>query len=78
MGLYREIKSKSKIPILGNGDILTPEQAVSRLNQTGVDGVLIGRGALKNPFIFKDALALWRGEKLTQILSEITLGFLIV
>lgn len=58
-----EVKAHSKIPILGNGDILTPHQAVRRLKATGVDGVMIGRGALKNPYIFADALKIWRGEE---------------
>lgn len=57
-----EIKANTKIPILGNGDILTPRQANLRLQQSGCDGVMIGRGCLKNPFIFMDALSLWRGE----------------
>lgn len=57
-----EVKRQSKIPILGNGDIHTPEQAVERMKSSGCDGVLIGRGALKNPFIFKDALALWNNQ----------------
>lgn len=59
-----EVKSKAKLPILGNGDILTAEQAVERLQKSGCDGVLIGRGCLKNPYIFSEALALWQGEKL--------------
>lgn len=57
-----EVKAASKIPILGNGDILTAGQACRRIEQTGVDGVMIGRGALKNPYIFRDALRLWKGE----------------
>ncbi|MCK6596822.1 MAG: tRNA dihydrouridine synthase DusB [Bdellovibrionaceae bacterium] len=57
-----EVKSHVKIPVLGNGDIHTPEQAVQRLKQSGCDGVLIGRGALKNPFIFSEALQLWQGN----------------
>lgn len=55
-----EIKTKVKIPILGNGDIHTPEQAIERLLTSGCDGVLIGRGALKNPFIFKEALKIFK------------------
>ncbi|MFM6927623.1 MAG: tRNA dihydrouridine synthase [Bdellovibrio sp.] len=62
-----EVKSKAKLPILGNGDILTPKQAVLRLEQSGCDGVMIGRGCLKNPFIFMDALSLWRGEDLKKV-----------
>jgi tRNA-dihydrouridine synthase B len=65
-----EIKAKSKIPILGNGDILTPQKAVSRLKESGCDGVLIGRGALKNPLIFADALSLYKGENLRTDLQR--------
>lgn len=60
-GYIAEVKAKAPLPVLGNGDILTPEQAVARMKSAGVDGVLIGRGALKNPLIFRDALALWKG-----------------
>jgi len=58
-----EVKAKAPLPVLGNGDILTARQAVDRLNTSGCDGVLIGRGALKNPYIFADALAHWQTEK---------------
>ncbi|UYL10425.1 tRNA dihydrouridine synthase DusB [Bdellovibrio sp. SKB1291214] len=62
-----EVKANAKLPILGNGDILTPKQAVLRLEQSGCDGVMIGRGCLKNPFIFMDALSLWRGEAIKDV-----------
>lgn len=62
-----EVKANTKIPLLGNGDILTPRQANLRLEQSGCDGVMIGRGCLKNPFIFMDALSLWRGESLKEV-----------
>ncbi|MDG0814808.1 tRNA dihydrouridine synthase DusB [Bdellovibrio svalbardensis] len=62
-----EVKSKAKLPIIGNGDILTPKQAILRLEQSGCDGVMIGRGCLKNPFIFMDALSLWRGEPVKDV-----------
>jgi len=53
-----EVKAKAKLPIIGNGDILSAEQAVRYLSEFGVDGVMIGRGALKNPYIFREALQL--------------------
>ena len=65
-----EIKAKTKIPILGNGDILTPQKAVLRLKESGCDGVMIGRGALKNPLIFADALSLWKGESVRTDLKR--------
>ncbi len=52
------VKAASPLPVLGNGDIHTAEQAVERLTTSGCDGVLIGRGCLKNPNIFAQALAL--------------------
>ncbi|PIR23911.1 MAG: tRNA dihydrouridine synthase DusB [Deltaproteobacteria bacterium CG11_big_fil_rev_8_21_14_0_20_45_16] len=58
--LIGNIKSKVKIPILGNGDINTPEKAVERLKTYAVDAVMIGRGALRNPFIFRQARELLR------------------
>lgn len=62
-----EVKNNAKLPIIGNGDILTPKQAVLRLEQSGCDGVMIGRGCLKNPFIFMDAVSLWRGEGVKDV-----------
>jgi tRNA-dihydrouridine synthase len=47
------VKEKSPIPVIGNGDILTAEQAVTRLRGSGCDAVMIGRGALRDPFIFR-------------------------
>lgn len=52
--LIREVKERAQIPIIGNGDIRSAGQACSRLNETGVDAVMIGRGALCNPWIFKE------------------------
>ena len=49
------VKSVSQIPIIGNGDISSAEMAVRRLQVTGVNGVMIGRGCLKNPWIFREA-----------------------
>ncbi|MEK7355264.1 MAG: tRNA-dihydrouridine synthase family protein, partial [Bdellovibrionota bacterium] len=54
-----EVKAKSKIPIIGNGDIGSAETAVRRLRITGCDGVMIGRGCLKNPWIFRESMELW-------------------
>lgn len=52
--LIAKIKEKSPLPIIGNGDVLTAEQAISRRKDYGVDAVMIGRGALRNPFIFQE------------------------
>ncbi|MBU1974094.1 MAG: tRNA dihydrouridine synthase DusB, partial [Nanoarchaeota archaeon] len=51
--LIKELKQLVKIPVVGNGDIKTPEDAQRMLQETGCDYVMIGRGAMTNPFIFK-------------------------
>lgn len=65
-----DVKANSKIPILGNGDINSCKSAVYRMKETGVDGVLIGRGALKNPYIFRESLALWNELKNQDVSLE--------
>lgn len=51
--LIAKVKEKSPVPIIGNGDILTAEHAIQRLKDSGCDAVMIGRGALRDPFIFR-------------------------
>ena len=51
------VKRELRIPVFGNGDVKTPEDAVRMFETTGVDGVMIGRAALHNPFIFRDIIA---------------------
>ena len=51
--MIKELKEISSIPIVGNGDILTPEDAKSMLDETNCDYVMVGRGAMGNPFLFE-------------------------
>lgn len=51
--LVREIKRVVKVPVSGSGDVTTIQQAFDRFDHTGCDGVLIGRGAMANPWIFR-------------------------
>jgi tRNA-dihydrouridine synthase B len=65
--LIGNVKAKSSIPIIGNGDLTTPEKAVDRLKTYGVDAVMIGRGALRNPFIFEQAFELWNEREVEPL-----------
>ncbi|KER05533.1 putative tRNA-dihydrouridine synthase 1 protein [Marine Group I thaumarchaeote SCGC AAA799-E16] len=51
--LIKELKEISSVPIVGNGDITTPEDAKIMLDETNCDYVMIGRGAMGNPFLFE-------------------------
>lgn len=51
--LIRELKQAVDIPIVGNGDVTTPELAKQMIEQTGCDYIMIGRGAMGNPFLFE-------------------------
>ena len=51
--LIGEVKQAVSIPVVGNGDVFTPQDAVRMAEQTGCDGVMIGRAASTNPWIFR-------------------------
>jgi tRNA-dihydrouridine synthase B len=63
LDLLADIKSRLSIPVFGNGGIMAPEDALHMFERTGVDGVMLGRGALGNPWIFRQINQLLSGEK---------------
>ena len=62
-GIIAEVKQAVKVPVFGNGDIFTVEDGLRMLAETGVDGLMIGRGADGNPWIFRELVAVLRGEE---------------
>jgi tRNA-dihydrouridine synthase B len=60
--LIAEVKQAVTIPLIGNGDVTRPEQVGEMRQLTGCNGVMIGRGAMGNPWIFKQAKQLAQGE----------------
>jgi tRNA-dihydrouridine synthase B len=58
-----EVKQVVKIPVIGSGDVKTAAQALQRLHSTGADGVMLGRGAMENPWLFRQIAELRRGEQ---------------
>ncbi len=54
--IIRQVKEALKIPVIGNGDVTSGKRAIAMMEQTGCDGVMIGRGAQGNPWIFRELL----------------------
>lgn len=65
-----ETKQRLSIPVIGNGDILDFESAMAMFRDTGVDGVMIGRGAIKNPWVFQQVRAQMLGQPMPEITPE--------
>jgi nifR3 family TIM-barrel protein len=65
-GVIKAVKEAVKIPVSGNGDIVSVEIALKRFAETGVDGILIGRGAMQNPWIFRQIEDAMNGREIYQ------------
>ena len=62
--IIARVKEAVRIPVIGNGDIFTAAQAMEYMGQSGVDAVMVGRGAQGNPWIFSEITALLAGQPL--------------
>jgi nifR3 family TIM-barrel protein len=64
--LVKQIKETVSVPVSGSGDVTTIEQAFARFRETGCDGVLIGRGAMANPWIFRQIEDVMHGREVFE------------
>ncbi len=62
--IIRQVKEAVSIPVIGNGDVVSGESAIAIQKETGCDGVMIGRGAQGNPWIFSELLEYERTGKM--------------
>ena len=69
--IIKQVKAAVSIPVIGNGDVIDEESALEMFKETNVDGIMIGRGAFGNPWIFREIIHyLETGEKLPKPTNE--------
>ena len=68
--IIKNVKQSVHIPVIANGDILSGEDALTMLSYTGADGIAIGRGAVGNPFIFREIIAALEDKTFTPVTLE--------
>lgn len=70
LDIIKKVKENVNIPVIGNGDIKTVEDAKYMIEYTGCDGVMIGRAALGNPWILKNTVQYLNGKNIKEVSIE--------
>jgi tRNA-dihydrouridine synthase B len=70
------VKEQARIPVIGNGDVFSPSDAERMFIETGVDGIMIGRGALSNPWLIRQCWDHLNGNESAQVSLEARMDFM--
>ena len=78
--IIARVKAQARIPVIGNGDVFSPADAERMFRETGVDGIMLGRGVLSNPWLIRQCWDHLKGAEVRQVSfaekSEFMIGFL--